>query len=169
MGVNSFAVCTIWCYICEWDYIETTLLDTLLPSNDKGYNGTSDITDCFDNTYANNQAFSITFSGRNQSCVTFDFKGTNYRTFDYDVTIAQSSKETFENSDEYSFDTDFTLCDYSLIAILADGTESHCSGAGEMFKCVFLITLLRYTTLLYCLKTLLLFALKVMHYNRMLV
>lgn len=66
--------------------------------------------------------------------MTFDFNGVNFRTVNYDISIAQSSRDNFVNSDEYSFESDFILCDYSLIVILADGSESHCSGAGDMIN-----------------------------------
>ena len=112
----------------------TRLVSNLTPSNAKGYSEVSEITDCFNNTYNGDHAFKITFSGVNQSCVTFDFNGVKYRTFDYDVSIAESSRDKFVNSDEYTFESDFSLCDLSLVAILSDGSEMNCQGTWDTIE-----------------------------------
>lgn len=128
---NSDAPMSSFGYVCEWDLIETTIIGGLKASNDKGYNPPSQITDCFGHDYTVDQAFSLTFAGTNQSRVTFDFKGVNYRTFEYDVTVDQDTRDKFENSEEYSFDSDFPLCDFSLVAIQSDGNETYCSEAHD--------------------------------------
>ena len=122
---NADAPISSFGYVCEWDFVETTIVGGLHPSNDVGYNAPSEITDCFNNHYTADQEFSITFSGKKRSKVTFDFDGVNYCILDYDMSIAQSSKEKFENSEEYSFTSDFELCDFSLVAVTEDGNESY--------------------------------------------
>lgn len=121
-------------YVCEWDYIETPIIGNLEPTNDVGYNQPGEVTDCFGNNYTAEQAFSISFSGRNESRAEFNFEGIDYRTIDYDISIALSSRDKFVNANEYSFDSDFTLCDISLVAIKADGSETNCSGTWDMLN-----------------------------------
>lgn len=119
-------------YICEWDYIKTPIIGNLKPTNDVGYNSPEEITDCFGNNYNAQQAFSITFSGRNECRAEFDFNGVDYRTLAYDVSIANTSREKFANAQDYSFESDFPLCDMSLVAIQSDGSETNCNGTGDM-------------------------------------
>jgi len=121
-------------YICEWDYIETSIIGNLQPTNDVGYNPPGEIIDCFGNNYNAEQAFSITFSGRNECRAEFHFEGIDYRTINYDVSIADSSRDKFVNAEDYSFNSDFSLCDMTLVAIQADGSETYCSGTWDILN-----------------------------------
>lgn len=116
------------------DYIKIPIIGNLKPTNDVGYNSPEDITDCFGNNYIAQQAFSITFSGRNESRDEYNFNEVDYRTFDYDVSIANTSRDKFSNAQDYSFESDFTLCDMSLVAIKADGSKTNCNGTWDMLE-----------------------------------
>ena len=131
---NSDAPIASFGYICEWDYIETSIIGNLQPTNDVGYNPPGEIIDCFGNNYNAEQAFSITFSGRNECRAEFHFEGIDYRTINYDVSIADSSRDKFVNAEDYSFNSDFSLCDMTLVAIQADGSETHCSGTWDILN-----------------------------------
>ena len=115
-------------YVCEWDFVETTIVGGLKPSNLP-----SEITDYFGNHYTKDNAFLITAVALkdSKSELSFDFNKVNYRTLNYDIScdmsIVKSLSDDFENSTP---DDAFLLCDILLVAVQEDGTKIYCEDGG---------------------------------------
>lgn len=114
-------------YVCEWDYISSPVVKGLEKSSSStGFNGSSDAQDCFGNSYSSDSTFTMTLSGPNQSYVIFYFDDVEYRSLDFDFSISQSTKEKFKNTTDYSFDSNFMICDAEVFFINSRGTKDRC-------------------------------------------